>query len=166
MGNRAYVVFADENAKSVSPAVYLHWNGGPESVYAFLDELNRRKVRADQNYECARFIAIVSEFFDQDGYGGSSLGVVNGPSRIALNSPTKRGIADLVSSASDNGLYVVTRGEKMKVRRFISTAPSGEVRELTPEQVQDEEKTARKSTYFDEKEGIASKFVRAVLDFA
>ncbi len=39
MGNRATIIFTD-GKKSFSPAVYLHWNGGPESVYAFLEELD------------------------------------------------------------------------------------------------------------------------------
>lgn len=60
------------------------FNGGPESVYAFLDELNRRKVRADADYECARFIAIVAKFFDKEAYTSLSLGVTNGPASIPL----------------------------------------------------------------------------------
>lgn len=40
MGNRAYVVFEDRQGNR-SPAVYLHWNGGPESIYAMLDTLAR-----------------------------------------------------------------------------------------------------------------------------
>jgi hypothetical protein len=37
MGNRAYVVFESGNERS--PAIYLHWQGGPESIYAFLHAL-------------------------------------------------------------------------------------------------------------------------------
>ena len=83
MGNRATVIFVTGEGK-ISPAVYLHWNGGPESVYQFLDELDRRKVRAGDDYECARFIQIVGEFFDQDATSGLSLGVSNGPHSLAL----------------------------------------------------------------------------------
>ena len=62
MGNRATVIFQAQD--TISPAIYLHWNGGPESVYQFLDELDRRKVRGDADYEAARFVKIVGEFFD------------------------------------------------------------------------------------------------------
>jgi hypothetical protein len=79
MGNRATVIFAptdaEANVLTISPAIYLHWNGGPESIYAFLDELNRRNCRPDGSYEAAVFIAIVREFFDQEKYGTLSLGV-------------------------------------------------------------------------------------------
>ncbi len=59
MGNRAYVVF--ESGKERSPAVYLHWNGGPESIYAFLHALNTYET--DQHspaYSCARMDIIRS----------------------------------------------------------------------------------------------------------
>ena len=47
MGNRAAVVFT--KGEEISPAVYLHNNGGPESIYSFLAELNRRKCGRGQN---------------------------------------------------------------------------------------------------------------------
>lgn len=75
MGNRAFVVFENEGSTKFSPAIYLHWNGGPESVYAFLDLLDRYKVTADQEYEAARFVQIVGNFIG----GTLSLGIVNGP---------------------------------------------------------------------------------------
>ncbi len=78
MGNRGTVVFTDGKG-SYSPAVYLHWNGSAESIYPFLEELDRRKARNDQDYECARFIQLVGEFFDQDEIGSTSLGVANSP---------------------------------------------------------------------------------------
>ena len=80
MGNRAFVIFEEDG--EISPAVYLHWNGGPESVYPFLDELDRRDVRPDIAYAPARFIAVVAEFMDQEHYTGLSLGVMNGPEFI------------------------------------------------------------------------------------
>lgn len=67
MGNRAIVIFEDEKSTEFSPAVYLHWNGGPESVYPFLDEMDRRHIRTgDGAYESARFIQLIGEYFDQD----------------------------------------------------------------------------------------------------
>ncbi len=119
MGNRANVIFSNEDETSISPNIYLHWNGGAESVYAFIDELNRRNIRADQNYECARFIQVVTDFTDQDSLGGLSIGVVNSPKAITI-----KDLMNLQSDVSDNGIYVIYRKwEKkeviVKVRRFV-----------------------------------------------
>jgi len=90
MGNRAVVVFTRDNG--YSPSIYLHWNGGPESVYAFLDALDRYEVGTDGDYEAARFVQIVGNFF-----GGSlSLGISNCKSIQSLD-------------CDDNGVYVVER---------------------------------------------------------
>lgn len=115
MGNRATVIFTDGNSE-FSPAVYLHWNGGPESVYAFLHELERRQVRADQDYECARFIQIVGDFFDSgDAVTSLSLGVANGPTSNMLSA-----LAKVRTDKSDNGIYLVNRTVKpMQVRRYL-----------------------------------------------
>lgn len=111
MGNRGTVVFTD-GKDSFSPAIYLHWNGGPESVLAFLDELDRRKIRADQDYEAARFIAIVAQFFDKDEVGGLSLGVTNGPASDSLED-----LAKIWTDKGDNGVYLVDRTKQPTVIR-------------------------------------------------
>ncbi len=111
MGNRATVVFTAGD--HISPAVYLHWQGGPESVYAFLDELDRREVRADADYECARFIGIVAEFFDADSYGTTSLGVTNGPTVIAPEA-----LAEVQTDHGDNGFYVVNRADRSGITAY------------------------------------------------
>lgn len=114
MGNRATLVFTDGKER-FSPAVYLHWNGGPESIYSFLAELDRRHVRADQDYEAARFIQIVGEFFDQEEQGGLSLGVANGPRSVQEIREGK-----IETDLSDNGVYLVQREEgAIKMRRFL-----------------------------------------------
>jgi hypothetical protein len=101
MGNRATVIFTD-GKNSFSPAVYLHWNGGPESVYAFLEELDRRRQRADQDYECARFIQLIGEFFNQDRINSLSLSVVNGPKSDGLSDLSK-----VDTDHGDNGVYLI-----------------------------------------------------------
>lgn len=125
MGNRATVVFTDEPEKKIGPAVYLHWNGGPESVYIFLDELQRRKCGSqDVSYVTARFIHVVCDFFDADAVGSTSVGVHNGPKSI-----TKRHIK-AVNYRNDNGVYVVCfTKEGWRVRRFFGGAelPEAEV---------------------------------------
>lgn len=128
MGNRANVVFVA--GEEISPAVYLHWQGGPESVYAFLDELDRRHCRPDANYECARFIAIVAEFFDHDDYGTLSLGVTNGPAEI-----TTAALARVHTDNSDNGFYVVNRGDRSGVTAYADLGLAldrGEVKPPAP----------------------------------
>lgn len=131
MGNRAYVIFEDKESQHFSPAIYLHWNGGPESVYAFLDELDRRGVRADQEYEAARFVQVVGEYFMPDQL---SLGVTSGPSSAA----------DLGQWAGeDNGLYLVCRADKpRRVRRLWRNWKTEVVTEWTPSKVSAERNAA------------------------
>lgn len=137
MGNRANVVFV--SGERISPAVYLHWNGGPESVYRFLEELNRRGVRSDAEYEAARFVQLVGEFFDsRTKFTTLSLGVVNGPTEI-----TTEAISKVFTDPGDNGFYIVNRAEDpMTVRRFrqeLVESPDGEyefpMTEISPERV-------------------------------
>lgn len=100
MGNRAFIVF-DEGGQKPDHGVYLHWNGGPESVLAFLQSLiDRRWTRMD--YVSARFCAVASEFFDSEGGdGGLSLGI------MGFN-PKKPNDSD----PGDNGIYYVKGTEK------------------------------------------------------
>lgn len=83
MGNRAVVQFED------GTGIYLHWNGGPESVLAFLDAAKKLGVRTNEDYGVARLVQIIGNWF-----GGSlSLGV---------------GQADgLDRDNHDNGTYLV-----------------------------------------------------------
>jgi len=149
MGNRATVIFTDGNG-SFSPAVYLHWNGGPESIYGFLNEMDRRHIRTDQYYECARFIHIVGDFFDQDEVDGLSLGVTNAPKSATLKDLEKVDV-----DYSDNGLYLVNRVAKpLKMRRFkegYKKDKSGEMKcflkEMSGKQVEQEYTLAMKSDY-------------------
>lgn len=70
MGNRAAI--AIRKAKT-APALYLHWNGGPESVLAFLHaarELDVRSPGSDPGYCLARLGQIIGNFFG----GTTSLG--------------------------------------------------------------------------------------------
>lgn len=143
MGNRAHVIFAHEN--EIGPAVYLHWNGGPESIYAFLAELEKRGFNhergRDVEYATARFVQVVGDFL-----GGSlSLGVTNGPTALkpeALNA----------FDPGDNGIYVVGWEQtdlslRFVVRRFVSSSFNAPPRELTPEQVATERRMAERNGY-------------------
>lgn len=149
MGNRATVIFVSEDEKSISPAVYLHWNGGPESIYAFLNEMNIRKIRKDQDYECARFIHIVGDYFDMDTIGSSSLGVSNGPKEI-----TPKSLGKVKTDHGDNGFYIICRKKdgSVKMRRFKEVYLDNgiDVQELSADEVEREKEEAMKHKYIPE----------------
>ena len=148
MGNRAIVIFSDKDRTEFSPAVYLHWNGGPESVYQFLDELDRRKIRGgdDLSYQSARFVHVVADFMDQDEATGLSLGIFNGPESLEAEAlePFQQG---------DNGIYVVYRGGgERQVWRF---GPDGE---WGVDSVEQEYRMALKSDYYTKDGGFRTLF--------
>jgi hypothetical protein len=140
MGNRATVIFTD-GQRHFSPAIYLHWNGGPESVYQFLDELDRRKVRGDDHYYAARFVQVVGEFFDQDRFSGLSLGISNGPQSATP--------ADLQPhDPGDNGIYLVCRSAaKRTMRRFTAANCDALVKEWAKAEVERERVEAYQHEY-------------------
>jgi hypothetical protein len=149
MGNRAYVVFTREREKQISPAVYLHNNGGPESVYAFLHELRRRHVGIGLqhvSFVAARLCHVVGDFFDDTDAGATrcSIGVEDGPPEISAF-----GVTDLADTADDNGVYVVNIDDhgKWTVRRFVPGGPDGLARELTKHEVDRERREACKHVY-------------------
>ena len=155
MGNRANVVFVAD--LRLSPSVYLHWNGGPESVYAFLDELDTRGCRADADYEAARFVQIVGEFLDDGERDPLSLGISNvefnpdpgdGPEAVA------KALSEVSTDNSDNGFYLVDRtGDARTVRRFTIRYRDGQpavysLYEWSEEEVELEFNAAIKSAQF------------------
>lgn len=73
MGNRAVITF-DKKPTSNSLGIYLHWNGGPESILAFIQVARTLKVRSsesDPSYAFARLVQIIGNFFG----GTDSIGV-------------------------------------------------------------------------------------------
>ena len=62
MGNRAVI---DMDGKT---GIYLHWNGGPESVASFLQVAKDYGLRPsdDDNYGTARFVQIIANYFGGD----------------------------------------------------------------------------------------------------
>lgn len=88
MGNRAIV-----KPEGQDIGVYLHWNGGIDSVTAFLKYCELRGFRGfDDSYGMARFTQVVTNFFG----GGLSVGIETGVKE------TKE-YAEWI----DNGIYVV-----------------------------------------------------------
>ncbi len=64
MGNRAVITNKEKQI-----AVYLHWNGGRDSVEAFLKYCELRQFRSPdtQNYGWARLCQVIANFFGPDG---------------------------------------------------------------------------------------------------
>lgn len=103
MGNRAVITTAGGyvfNAASIG--VYLHWNGGRDSVEAFLTYCKLKGYRAPEhdNYGWARLCQVIGNFF-----GGSC--------SIGIDKLTK-----LDYDNGDNGLYIIKDWEIVD-RRFF-----------------------------------------------
>src|ERR1039458_1401326 len=100
MGSRAVITF-DKKPTPDSLGIYLHWNGGPESVLAFLEAANQLNVRiGDDGYEFARVVQIIANFFG----GTTSIGVGH--------------LKTLDCGNGNNGLFIVSRaGGKITIRQ-------------------------------------------------
>lgn len=72
MGNRAVIAFKDgDTPKDMCPAIYLHWNGGRDSVQAFLTVAQKLGLGHSPDYDAARLAQIIGNWFG----GSTSLGV-------------------------------------------------------------------------------------------
>lgn len=72
MGNRA-VITTRENFNNDGVGVYLHWNGGRDSVQAFLTYCKMKEYRepTSDNYGWARLCQVIGNFFG----GSTSIGI-------------------------------------------------------------------------------------------
>lgn len=92
MGNRAVITASKD--KNFGVGIYLHWNGGIESIVAFLDSAKQRGYRdpeSDSTYAMARLCGLLHEFF-------------------GVESSTSLGIGELKRldcDNFDNGVYVI-----------------------------------------------------------
>jgi hypothetical protein len=100
MGNRAVIGF--EGKKT---GIYLHWNGGEESVRAFLECARTYGVRdpVRDSYGIARLVQIIGNFLG----GSNSLGIGN--------------LEGLDCDNGDNGLYIVGQDWEIIERKHHST---------------------------------------------
>jgi len=101
MGNRA-VITTETNWKEGGVGIYLHWNGGRDSVEAFLEYCKLKGYRDPERdtYGMARLIQVIGNFF-----GGSlSLGV-----DTLWHSDCDNG---------DNGVYIIGEGWKITGRYY------------------------------------------------
>lgn len=90
MGNRA-VITTKANFKNNGIGVYLHWNGGRDSVNAFLKYCDAKGYRQPDkdDYGFARLVQVIGNFFG----GGNSVGV---------------GTVDSLDCDNwDNGVYII-----------------------------------------------------------
>lgn len=95
MGNRA-VITTKEGDKNNKIGVYLHWNGGRDSVRAFLKYCEMRGFRYPEsdNYGWARLVQVIANFM-----GGEGLSV--GVDRVY----------NLDCNNFDNGTYLIEKWE-------------------------------------------------------
>ena len=86
MGNRAVITTAEKKL-----GVYLHWNGGRDSVEGFLEYCKRAGFRSPDTdcYGWARLCQVIANFF---GPGGTSVGI---------------DLYERLDTEGDNGVYVI-----------------------------------------------------------
>lgn len=94
MGNRAFITTENKEL-----GIYLHWNGGYDSVSAFLKYCELRRFRSPEvdGYGWARLAQVISNFFGREGL---SIGIEK--------YTTDEG---MVGMADDNGVYVIKKWE-------------------------------------------------------
>tara|TARA_R110000851_G_scaffold207743_1_gene360120 strand:- start:198 stop:569 length:372 start_codon:yes stop_codon:yes gene_type:complete len=96
MGNRAVLEFKDN-----SVGIYLHWNGGRNTVEPLLDVAREYGVRGD-NYGIARLAQMIGNFFG----GTLSIGV---------------GLVDSMDCDNgDNGVYLIDNKLNIIERKYFS----------------------------------------------
>ena len=101
MGNRA-VITTKENFENNGVGIYLHWNGGYDSVSAFLKycELKGYRTPDTDDYGWARLCQVIGNFF-----GGST--------SIGINTVDK-----LDCDNYDNGVYIIKGWEIVDRKHF------------------------------------------------
>ena len=103
MGNRA-VITTKENFENNGIGIYLHWNGGYDSVSAFLKycEIKGYRTPDTDNYGWARLCQVIGNFFG----GTTSIGIDT--------------VDKLDCDNYDNGVYIIEGWEVVdrKYKRF------------------------------------------------
>lgn len=96
MGNRAILIAKGNNNKGV----YLHWNGGRDSIEAFLKYCELKGFRDfGDDYGMARFCQVVGNYFG----GGLSIGIIDDPLNWCM---------------VDNGVYIIEGWEIVGRKNF------------------------------------------------
>lgn len=101
MGNRA-VITTEKNFENNGVGVYLHWNGGYDSVSAFLKycEIKGYRTPDTDNYGWARLCQVIGNFFG----GSTSIGIDT--------------VDKLDCDNYDNGVYII-KGWEIVDRKYF-----------------------------------------------
>lgn len=116
MGNRAVITF--KSAPEVG--IYLHWNGGPESVLAFIETAKNRGARSpgsDSGYALAGLIGVITSF-------------IHGPFDSELLSVGVGLVENLNTDNYDNGLYIIDDDWMIVERKYAGDDPIMSVDDL------------------------------------
>lgn len=104
MGNRAVITASKSRdvAESNDIGIYLHWNGGRDSIEAFLKycELKRYRNPSEDNYGWARLCQVIGNYIG----GTTSIGIDN--------------CCYLDCNNGDNGVYII-EGWKIVGRQYF-----------------------------------------------
>ena len=105
MGNRAAVVFGEGKPSQDDIGMCLKWNGGPESVYAFVKLLASYKLSQDGDLAgtstesidppsmATRFVQLATNYFSNDASSFSSIYITSNPGAPGSERmPTENGI--------------------------------------------------------------------------
>ena len=105
MGNRAVITTEENFEKKSGLGIYLHWNGGRDSVQGFLEYCRLRAFRRPENddYGWARLTQVIGNFMGGDG---CSVGIDD--------------VKCLDMDNGDNGVYLM-KGWKIVGRRFYDS---------------------------------------------
>lgn len=101
MGNRA-IITTKNQYENDGYGLYLHWNGGRDSVEAFLAYCRLKGYRdpiGDEDYALARLCQVIGNFFG----GTTSLGIC----------PARCGAGD------DNGVYIIGKDWQVVGRKEV-----------------------------------------------
>ena len=131
MGNRAVITLDNKTG------IYLHWNGGRDSVEAFLKYCKLRGFRQD-SYGLARLTQVITNFIG----GGLSVGVGN--------------LSSLDCDNYDNGLYVVEDWKIVK-REFFDDRTEQDEYDINEMLFAIDEKQPEDDRLFNKKELVEEK---------
>lgn len=90
MGNRAFIYF---RSADIDTGIYLHYNGGRDSVGPFLEYCQLRGFRFD-DYGVARMAQVIGNFFGGD---------------LSIGVQSTKGESPSAFDPGDNGVYIIDR---------------------------------------------------------
>lgn len=112
MGNRAVIIPSIPTEGTPVAGIYVHWNGGAESVLAFFEVCKRRNFRSpefDPMYSMARLCGVIHEFFG-----------IKQSTSLGICAITKKNWDDAEGEEKytyDNGIYVIGKDWTIAERR-------------------------------------------------